>query len=88
MSTKQIDFFDTIENSFSNEIPFVVFSKPNSKEVFSYIQNSQELFELKSYNDSGFVFVGFEDDSKKIIFPFREPHPPIFLDVVWVSSAG
>jgi len=72
LRTNQIDFFNKIKNSFENERPFVVFSKPNSNEVFSYIQNSQELFELKSYDESGFVFVGFEDDSSKIIFPFKE----------------
>lgn len=73
MSTNQIDFFNSIKGSLEEEKPFVVFSRPNNEEVFSYIQNSQELFELNSYDESGFVFVGFDSaSSKKIIFPYKK----------------
>lgn len=73
MSTSQSCFFSSIIRSYENETPFVIFNKPNSKEVFSYTQNSQELFELNSYDESGFVFVGFDSvSSKKIIFPFNK----------------
>lgn len=79
MSTNQIDFFNEIKVSFEHKTPFVIFSKPNSNEVTSYIQNSQELYELKSYNESGFVFIGFEEETEKIIFPLKKCNKNVII---------
>ena len=62
-------FFKEINKSYSSNIPFVVYRKPNSELVSAYIQNTAEVFELKTFNDTGFVFSEFKKDGKKIIFP-------------------
>lgn len=50
----------------------MVYRKPNEKLVNTYIQNSNKLNELSSYNDAGFVFAPFSTNEKKVIFPLDQ----------------
>lgn len=58
--------------SYSSNIPFVVYRKPNEELVSAYIQNTQKLYELKSFYESGFVFAPFNKNKTKIIFPINK----------------
>ncbi len=62
-------FFKEIERIYSSNQPFVVYRKPNKKLVSAYFQDSEKVYELKSFNEIGFVFAPFNKDDKRIIFP-------------------
>ena len=61
--------FREIEKCYSSNSPFVVYKKPNTELVSAYIQSTKEVYNLKTFSETGFVFAPFSRDSKKIIFP-------------------
>ena len=62
-------FFGEIEKCYASNRPFVVYKKPNSELVSADIQGTKEVYDLKNFTETGFVFAPFNHDSKKIIFP-------------------
>ena len=72
MQKNNVDFFKEITTIFNSNIPFVVFRKPNENEVTAFCQKTDELFELKSFDQSGFIFAPFYKNELKIIFPIKE----------------
>ncbi|SNR38582.1 isochorismate synthase [Lutibacter flavus] len=65
-------FFDKIETVFNSNFPFIVFRKPNENKVTALCQKTNELFELKSFDQSGFIFAPFNKNGLKIIFPLEK----------------
>ena len=72
MNIELNSFFEEIKQAYSHKLPFVVFRKPNMKVLNTYIQNSNNLNKLDSYNDSGFVFAPFSTTEKKVFFPLNQ----------------
>jgi isochorismate synthase len=70
------NFFDQIQNAYSINLPFVVYRKPNESLVSAMVQNNNELFELKNFNETGFVFAPFSKLETKIVFPIS--HSTLF----------
>ena len=64
-------FFSEIENVYHAKAPFVVYRKPDENLVQAFVQRTQELHELKSFKESGFVFAPFGSKEKKVLFPFE-----------------
>lgn len=62
------DILKKIKNSHHKKLPFVVFRQPRSNKVKGYFQNTNELFKVNNFKESGFVFVSFMAD-EKILFP-------------------
>ena len=58
-----------IKNSFEANLPFVVYSKPNKKQVQGIFQNNNQLHYLKNYKEKGFVFAPFDNREKIVLFP-------------------
>ncbi len=50
-------------------LPFVVYNKPNSKEVSSFFQQNNQLIYQTNFEESGFIFAPFENSQSSIIFP-------------------
>jgi len=67
-----INFFKNIERVYKANLPFVVYRKPNENKVTLLVQKSTGLFELKSFNEKGFVFAPFNKSEAKFIFPIEE----------------
>ncbi|OGS71430.1 MAG: hypothetical protein A3F91_04795 [Flavobacteria bacterium RIFCSPLOWO2_12_FULL_35_11] len=65
-------FFSDIESVYHSKKPFVVFRKPDEDLVTAFVQRTQELRELKSYKESGFVFAPFGSGEKKVLFPLEK----------------
>jgi len=63
--------FDLIETKRAQNIPFVVYSKPNQKKLICCIQKDSKLHELKNYYQRGFIINSFLND-KKYIIPIEE----------------
>ncbi len=65
-------FFSEIENVFISKTPFVVYRKPDEYLVTAFVQRTQELHELNSFDEAGFVFAPFDPKEKTVLFPFNE----------------
>lgn len=53
---------------FNKQLPFVVFSKPNSNQIIGVFQHDDTLYTVKDYTENGFVFVSF-DNARKYLIP-------------------
>ena len=67
-----LTFFNKIESQFNSNIPFVVYAKPNSNEVLALLQEDSHLFEVKDFNESGFIFAPFNNKDKTVLFPLEK----------------
>ena len=63
------DFFDRLEQQFTDHLPFVTYRKPNSNEVKAMLQHNDELHKVSDYNESGFVFALFDDSDEAVLIP-------------------
>ena len=69
MYLKFNDLLKKITTSYLSEQPFVAFKKPNESSLNAFFQNSDELIELNSFEQSGFVFAPFSKNERKVLFP-------------------
>jgi isochorismate synthase len=65
------DFFSTIRKHQEQNLPFVIYSKPNSSSIFAYLQQNETLYEVSDYSEKGFVFASF-DEKQLILIPEKE----------------
>ncbi len=63
------DFFKRIETQYSQQLPFVVYRKPNKTVVKAMLQDSDDLFFTSEFNEKGFVFSPFDDIEGTILMP-------------------
>lgn len=60
---------EQIEHHYSKQLPFVVYRKPNEKNVKGWFLQTDDLFFTDDFSESGFVFSPFKIDEKSILFP-------------------
>ena len=65
------DFFSTIRKHQEQNLPFVIYSKPNSSSIFAYLQQNETLYEVSDYSEKGFVFASF-DEKQLVLIPENE----------------
>ena len=56
------------ENHFKQNLPFVLYCKPNSDKVIGFFQKNDALFEATDYTEKGFVFATF-DGTQNVLIP-------------------
>lgn len=64
--------FSAIQNQFENELPFVMYRKPNKELIRGILQNDDKLYITSTYTESGFVFAPFDTDLNAILFPLEK----------------
>ncbi len=62
------DFFNKVKQHFQNNLPFVIYKKPNSEEINGLFQNDVKLNFSNDLSETGFIFSSF-DANKKILIP-------------------
>ena len=60
-----IDFFIKVKQQFHQNLPFVIYSKPNIDKVSGLFQKNNQLYFTADFNEEGFVFAPF--DGKQIL---------------------
>ena len=65
------DFFSTIRKHQEQNLPFVIYSKPNSSSIFAYLQQNETLYEVSDYSEKGFIFASF-DEEQLVLIPENE----------------
>ncbi|SFZ94238.1 isochorismate synthase [Flaviramulus basaltis] len=63
------DFFKRIETQYHNQLPFVVYRKPNENNIFALRQNNTDLFFTEDFTEKGFVFSPFDELDKSVLIP-------------------
>ncbi|MEM8522303.1 chorismate-binding protein [Flavobacterium sp. PL12] len=60
-----------IQNHLINQLPFVLYSKPNVEGVIAMFQKDASLFSVNDFSEKGFVFASF-DGTKTYLIPEKE----------------
>lgn len=63
------DFFKRIETQYHNQLPFVIYRKPNEIKVNGLLQNTNNLSFTEDFTERGFVFSPFDDVEKTVLIP-------------------
>ena len=61
--------FNRITEKLEENLPFVVYRKPNKKEVLAFFQKDANLNETSTFSDEGFVFAPFDSNEKAVLIP-------------------
>ncbi|KAF2333656.1 chorismate-binding protein [Flavobacterium ginsenosidimutans] len=64
-------FFLKIKNHKEQNLPFVLYSKPNTTDLIGILQQNNTLHKVSDYSEKGFVFASF-DEKKIILIPENE----------------
>ena len=65
------DFFSTIRKHQTQNLPFVIYSKPDSNSIFAFLQQNDKLYSVSDYSEKGFVFASF-DEKQLILIPEKQ----------------
>ncbi|WP_231494747.1 chorismate-binding protein [Polaribacter sp. Hel_I_88] len=64
-----MNIFKKITQFYENNLPFVVYRKPNQNEISGFFMQDDSLFFTDNFSETGFVFAPFNTDEKAILFP-------------------
>jgi len=65
-------FLKEIEQTIASGLPFVIYRKPNDKQIFCLVQKNDNFHELTNFDEAGFVFAPFNKKEKSVIFPLKQ----------------
>jgi isochorismate synthase len=65
------DFFERIKAHYQNQLPFVIYRKPNKHRVSAYLQQDNSLNFINDFTEKGFVFSPFDDKEKAVLMPLE-----------------
>lgn len=71
--------FIKIKNHLKENLPFVMYSKPNSNRIVSIFQHDDALHEINDFTERGFAFVSFDGTKKYYI---SDNNTLIYIDYV------
>lgn len=72
-------FFSKIKQHYNQNLPFVIYSKPNTLSVFGLLQQNDILYKITDYSEKGFVFASF-DEKQLILIPENQS------EIIWVDK--
>ncbi|HEY6142683.1 MAG TPA: chorismate-binding protein [Flavobacterium sp.] len=61
-------FFKKAINQFAQNLPFVIYKKPNNNTISGFFQQNDTLFKVNDFTEKGFVFASF-DGSQTFLIP-------------------
>jgi isochorismate synthase len=67
-----------VKNQLQDDLPFVLYSKPNSEEIIGFFQHNNTLFEVNDFTEKGFIMANF-DGSKTHLIPESESEVVHFI---------
>ncbi|WP_163408155.1 chorismate-binding protein [Flavobacterium ajazii] len=65
------NFFSKTKQHYNQNLPFVIYSKPNSSNIFGILQQNNILHTIADYSEKGFVFASF-DEKQLVLIPESE----------------
>jgi len=77
------DLFTKVKIHHEQQLPFVLFCKPNSDKIVGLFQNNYHLYFLENFKELGFVFAPFDGDSIPYI---PQKHSDVLIEKVAISD--
>ena len=65
------EIVNKVQDQLRLNLPFVLYSKPNSKEVIVFFQKNDSVFEANDFTEKGFIMASF-DGAKNYLIPESE----------------
>lgn len=56
-----------VQNQLAQQLPFVLYCKPNSEEIIGLFQQNDTVYKVEDYTEKGFVFASFDGNQTYII---------------------
>lgn len=79
------EIFDRISVCIKNNLPFVVYRKPNTEELVAIFQNNDTIHFVDDFSESGFVFAPYDLSTDAILLQqdevIREPIKPTLVNI-------
>lgn len=83
------NLIDQASTFLEKELPFVLYSKPNSATLNAIFQTTNEVHRVKDFTETGFVFAPFDGTSRAVLFPADQVLiAPIDLEALPVAPSG
>lgn len=79
-----MNILDKIASSFEDQLPFVVYRKPESTTVLGYFLENDDLIFTSTFEEIGFVFSPFDDITKTVLF--KEDKAEIIEEVLFLDD--
>jgi len=76
------DFFNRLKNQLRQDLPFVIYNKPNHDKIVGYFQKNDRLYFAEDFDKPGFVFAPF--DGKEVVL-IPQSHSEIII-TDWISE--
>ena len=80
------DFFGYIEEQLEKDLPFVVYSMPNTFEIKAVLQKDTALYKIENFEESGFVFAPFDVRKDAILIPYSKSRSIMTLDDIPIQD--
>ena len=77
------DLFIKVKVQQQQQLPFVLYCKPNSDRIVGLFQNNDHLYFLENFNETGFVFAPFDGDAIPYI---PQKYSDVLVEKVTVSD--
>ncbi|WP_339610750.1 isochorismate synthase [uncultured Planktosalinus sp.] len=61
--------YTVIQKQYADELPFVIYRKPNKNVIRGVLQQDDKLHITSGYKESGFVFAPFDTELNALLFP-------------------
>ncbi len=85
----ETEFLSTLQQQYSNDLPFVVYSSPDSSGIIkSLLQEDSEVYKVQDFTESGFVFAPFDDEKEVILIPKNASKKLIFEGNNFFNPSG
>lgn len=62
-----LDFFNRIDTQFRKNLPFVAYRKPREDSIKAIFQQDDQLYHLKNYAETGFIFAPFDTKNPTVL---------------------
>ncbi|GGZ71261.1 chorismate-binding protein [Algibacter mikhailovii] len=66
------DLVERLEAQHENQLPFIVYRKPNELKVTGLLQNSDQIFFTEEFTEQGFVFSPFDNSGRSVLIPLSQ----------------
>jgi len=71
--------FNKVTKQIEQNLPFVIYKKPDQSNVIGLFQKNETLFEVEDFTEKGFVFASF-DGNKTVVIPENQSER---INVIW-----
>lgn len=63
------DFFTKVKTQYEQNLPFVIYNKPNNKKIVGIFQKNDHLYFAKDFTEIGFIMAPFDNNSSAVLLP-------------------